>query len=321
MTVQVHKTIAKATRLPNSRDLPLSFGIAAILCLALIPMSPDTTWGQTGPVPSPNRRGARAPANRDTEIRSTPADAVTPEYSSPEADHAVTGLRSRTTTPTEEIEEDLPWQTDMTRRLWQNRILAPDPSEDAETRAVLNDLIHRIRSVRFDDDAAAGPTFSVPTEPAPIVGPARAPQPDTAQPTPTPVPTTPAEPAATLTEATLKKLEDALHDPSQVADPLEMAELLFLSGRRAEATVFYERALARTTPNDRSTENDRAWILFQLGNCLRQTDMTRARDMYMKLVAEYPASPWTELAKAHGRLITWYQSAKPQQFMPQQESQ
>jgi uncharacterized protein with HEPN domain len=45
--------------------------------------------------------------------------------------------------------------------------------------------------------------------------------------------------------------------------------------------------------------------------------MARAKDMYMKLVSEYPASPWTELAKAHGRLITWYQTAKPQQFMPE----
>ena len=80
-----------------------------------------------------------------------------------------------------------------------------------------------------------------------------------------------------------------------------------------------EKALARTLPNDSSMENDRAWILFQLGNCLRQTDMTKARDMYMKLISQYPSSPWTELAKVHGRLISWYQSAKPEQLMPKDE--
>ena len=112
-----------------------------------------------------------------------------------------------------------------------------------------------------------------------------------------------------------------MKDPNEVHDPLEMAELLFLSGRQTEATVFYEKALALTQPNDPATESDRAWILFQLGNCLRQTDMARARDMYMRLVSEYPGSPWTELAKAHGRLITWYQNARPEQLMAPPKSQ
>ena len=207
---------------------------------------------------------------------------------------------------------DLPWwRTDLTRRLWQNRILAPDPDEDAETRAALNDLIHKVRSVRFEDDVTE-PAFSAPAEPAPAPGPARAPQPEA----PAPAPGT-----APIPEAAMGRLEDAIQNSDHVGDPLEMAELLFLSGRRAEATVFYERALAQTVPNDPSVESDRAWILFQLGNCLRQTDMARAKDMYMRLVSEYPASPWTELAKAHGRLITWHQSAKPQQIMPQRQSE
>jgi len=310
---------------------PLSIGLA-IFCMALGSASPETTWGQFTPVPSPNRRNAKAQANDaaqrpspppSTERQSTPPSTESPEYSSPDADHAVTGLRSRTTptpAPTEEdTDADLPWSTGLTRRLWENRILAPNPNEDAETRAAMDDLIQRIRSVRFDD--AMPPAASASAQPAPMAQPSSAVRSLQASPSdvdkPGPATSVPAEPAAGLTEAMQKRLDHVLHDPNQVGDPLEMAELLFLSGRPTEATVFYEKALARTLPNDSSMENDRAWILFQLGNCLRHSDMARAKEMYIKLVSEYPASPWTELAKAHGRLITWYQTAKPQQFMPE----
>jgi hypothetical protein len=296
--------------------------IVSILCLALgSPVSP--TWGQTDPKPPQNRRIAKAPGNPATDRRTTSEGAVTPEYSSSDADYAVSGLLSRTTTRSDTVDANLPRSTDLTRRLWATRMAAPDPNEDAETRAALNDLIRRIRAVHFEDTTTA-PTFSVSAEPtaptklAPVPGPAQTPPTRPAEPAPTL--STTVEPAAALTPTTLKKLEDVLQDPNQVRDPLEMAELLFLSGHRAEATIFYERALARTVPNDSSMADDRAWILFQLGNCLRETDMARAKDQYMKLVSEYPGSPWTELAKAHGRLITWYQSAKPQQLITPQES-
>ncbi len=60
---------------------------------------------------------------------------MTPEYSSPDADYAVTGLLSRTTTRNEEADAISPGATGLTRRLWESRMAAPDPNEDAETRA------------------------------------------------------------------------------------------------------------------------------------------------------------------------------------------
>ena len=80
------------------------------------------------------------------------------------------------------------------------------------------------------------------------------------------------------------------------------------------------RALLRGSPaahraGDAASGADRAWILFQLGNCLRETDIAKAQDAYMKLIAEYPDSPWTEMAQASGRLLTWYQSTRPDQLM------
>jgi hypothetical protein len=291
--------------------------IASIACLAI------------GSCPASGAQGKTARDNRTRDQQEMSSRATTPEYSSPNADYAVTSQLSRTASEADSMDVDVnvPWGGGLTRRLWENRMAAPDPNEDVEDRAALNDLIRRIRSVRFEDETSE-PAFTAPTEPttptqvASITGPAQKPQVARAAPMPTPTSSSnPTEPPASLTPETLEKLSTALKDPNEVHDPLEMAELLFLSGRQIEATVFYEKALARTQPNDPATESDRAWILFQLGNCLRQTDMARARDMYMKLVSEYPGSPWTELAKAHGRLITWYQNARPEQLMAPPESQ
>lgn len=328
MSIQTTRSTANAGGFPHrpdttvragasGRSAPIGALIASALCLTLGSWPLHASWGQTRP--SSNRQTAKATGNRDSAKQTTPGTAVTPEYSSSDADYAVTGLLSRTTTQTDEIDDEIPWGAGLTRRLWENRMSAPDPNEDADSRAALNDLIYKVRSVRFEGDEA-GPAFSAPADPTapvrstPPAAPLQRPQPSV--PEPMPIPSRQTEPDTPLAPAALARLGDVLSDPSQVRDPLEMAELLFLSGRQTEATVFYERALALTVPNNPSTENDRAWILFQLGNCLRETDMTRARDMYMKLVSEYPGSPWTELAKAHGRLITWYQSARPQQLMP-----
>lgn len=283
--------------------------LISALCLTM----GSAVYAQTKSQPSSTRQPTKASNSRKTQ--STSPGAVAPEYSSPDADYAVTGLLSRTDADADGVDANLPWGSVLTRRLWQNRMEAPDPNEDAESRAALTSLIHQVRSVRFEDEDA-DPAFSVSedeTSATQAAPPSRMPQPARTELTTTA--SASARPNMESTPTTLDELDPVLGDPNQIENPLEMAELLFLSGRQSEATVFYEKALAQTAPNDSSDEGDRAWILFQLGNCLRQTDMSRARDMYMKLVSEYPASPWTELAKAHGRLITWYQNARPQQLM------
>lgn len=207
---------------------------------------------------------------------------------------------------------------ELTRRLWESRIASPDANEDAEVRDDLDNLIQKIRSVRFESNEVV-PTFAPPgdvtaraeyargsavaaTASDAIGPPARAAAPAAASARPGP-------PAA------LQKLPGLIEDPNLVRHPLEVAELLFLSGRLAEAIPFYERALAQTTRADAATSSDRAWILFQLGNCLRETNMTKANEAYLKLIGEFPNSPWTELAKAHGRLIAWRLATQPEQLM------
>jgi tetratricopeptide (TPR) repeat protein len=198
--------------------------------------------------------------------------------------------------------------------LWSSRVASPNEESEAEASLALKRLVRQVRSLKFEDQNP-GPTFTPPAESLP---------PDET------VPTQPKEtiavssalsaaaPAAVSSEATLspktQKTLGALQlNPSQIQDPLEMAELLFLSGRPVEAAPFYAKALDGLKSTDPAYEADRAWVLFQLGNCLRETDIAKAQETYMTLISEYPASPWTELAKAHGRLLTWYQKSRTEE--------
>jgi TolA-binding protein len=110
---------------------------------------------------------------------------------------------------------------------------------------------------------------------------------------------------------TLQMLENLLQHPDQTDNPFELAEVLFLSGHLKEASVFYREALNRERPDQPDPTEDRPWILFQIGNCLRHEDMPTAMKMYKQLITEYPDSPWTDLAKARHKLINWYRKDKP----------
>ncbi|MCX5645701.1 MAG: tetratricopeptide repeat protein [Phycisphaerae bacterium] len=200
-------------------------------------------------------------------------------------------------------------------KLWSSRVSVPEVSDDTETSLALQRLIRRVRTLTVDHKG--------PTEPSASANPQLTAEPPTpvatGTETPKPVPAeavaaTAPETTPTLSPKTLKTLEDLRKDPNRIRDPLETAELLFLSGRPTDAVPFYEEALRRTRAGDAASDGDRAWALFQLGNCFRETDIAKAQDAYMRLIAEYPDSPWTEMARAGGRFLTWYQSARPDQL-------
>lgn len=199
--------------------------------------------------------------------------------------------------------------TPLSKQLWSTRITIPETGVDTTDGLALQRLIHQVRSVKFAGKNT-GPAFTAPAEPGPVAASSEF-QFDAVQGNQTAAPSTASnEASATASNKTRKTLDMLQQNPDQVRDPLEMAELLFLSGRPAEAAPFYARALDRISRGDASYDSDRAWVLFQLGNCLRETDLAKAQEAYMKLVSEYPESPWTELAKAHGRLLTWYQKSQ-----------
>jgi hypothetical protein len=301
-----------------------SGGVCLLVSVSICCALPSWAGGATQSRPASSRRASQ-PAQ---PIVSLPDQATTTDPCAPSAPtmetkaapepsrHTtsalasfVTRARSQKGTPATEAKDNGPLALD----LWSSRISAPEAVNDVETSLALKRLIRQVHSLTLHEKTPAQP-------PAP-----------TAEPSPAAkllAPTSadsksvkPAEKEAVVPETTpglspkaQRTLDDLRKNPSRVQDPLEAAELLFLSGRPTDAVPFYEEALRRTRAGDAASGSDRAWVLFQLGNCLRETDAAKAQDAYTKLIAEYPNSPWTEMARATGRLLTWQQSTRPDQL-------
>jgi len=113
---------------------------------------------------------------------------------------------------------------------------------------------------------------------------------------------------------------DLTKQPEKVNNPFELAEVLLLSDNLQVAAIFYKEALKRQDPNDITSAQDRAWLLFQTGNCLRNYDMVAAKDYYGKLITEYSDLPWADLAKIQTDLIDWYTQDNPQELIQEHKN-
>lgn len=185
-----------------------------------------------------------------------------------------------------------------------------DSQNDTKSKNQLREIIEQIRSVEFEPQKQT---------PAPVIVQEKAPEiePDETVPD-VPLqketakqeaePRLPNEPIA---DKTLQMLRNLAKNPEKLASPLELGEILFVSGNVKEAVMFYSEALKRTDPNDDGLSGHRAWILFQIGNCLRNDDMPAAAKMYQQLLTEYPNSPWADMAAARNNLIAWYLKDEP----------
>ena len=115
-----------------------------------------------------------------------------------------------------------------------------------------------------------------------------------------------------VTDQTLQMLANSSQDPNQMDNPFGLGEVLYFSGRLREAIPFYRQALNRMDKDKAGSEQNRAWILFQLGNCLRDYDLPAAKIMYVQLITEYPEWAWADLAKVWEKLIDLYLKDKPE---------
>lgn len=189
---------------------------------------------------------------------------------------------------------------------------------DTKSKNQLMQIIEQIRSVEFKPQIQ---------EPEPVVVPEKA---HMIEPNETEtVPDEPVQkeqvkqqtkstlPYEPVTDQTLQMLRALAQNPEKLDNPLELAEILFFSGNLKEASMFYSEALNRKDPNDAGSSSDRAWILFQIGNCLRNDDMPAAAKIYQQLVVEYPNSPWAQPAKARSDLIAWYLKDEPAKLVLQ----
>ena len=203
--------------------------------------------------------------------------------------------------------------------LLQAYITVAQSKNNTKSTEQLKQIIEQIRSVEFKPQKQTPEPVVVP-EKAPVIEPNET-VPDE--------PNIPAQkekpkqetksrlPYKPITDHTLQMLRTLAQEPEKLENPLELAETLFASGNEKEASLFYSEALKRKDPNDIGSASERAWILFQIGNCLRNSDLPAAVKTYQQLLTEYPNSPWTEPAKARSDLITWYLKDEPDKLLLQ----
>jgi len=200
--------------------------------------------------------------------------------------------------------------------LLQTEISIAEGQNDTKSKEQLRKIIDQIRSVEFKPQKQ---------DPEPVIVPEKAPviEPNEIVPD---VPVHKEEvkqkvksrlPDEPITDETLQKLRNLAQEPEKLDNALELGEILFVSGNVKEAATFYSEALMRKDPNDVNLSWDRAWILFQIGNCLRKDDLPAAAKMYRQLLTEYPNSPWADFATAQSNLIAWYLKDEPYKLMLQ----
>jgi tetratricopeptide (TPR) repeat protein len=212
------------------------------------------------------------------------------------------------------------------QQLAKSRISPPDkPREAREAREAgsdskadeLRQLIEQIRSIEVEPHSGEHVEPQQQVQQPVNTPPVAAPEP--------PAVATAVEPSTFSTEATpksisdqtLQKVDDLLKDPNHITNPFELAEILFRSGKTGPAGLCYKKALVSIDANDPNLADERAWILFQIGNCLKDNDPNTARESYAELIRTQPDSPWTEIARVRLGLLDWYQTDKPGEIIQQ----
>jgi tetratricopeptide (TPR) repeat protein len=200
--------------------------------------------------------------------------------------------------------------TDLGRKLWQARINASEDKNSSQSKDELRQIIRQISSVEFKSHEQPAESLIViepihEAEPNEISSPAEMPQKQE------PGKIEHKLPYKRVTDETLQIFKSLSQHPEQLNNPLELAEILFNSNCLKEAAECYREALNRLTADQTEPVRNADWLLFQTGNCLRNDDPSTAMQMYAQLIAEYPDSPWADLAKAKNELTDWYLKDTP----------
>ena len=126
-------------------------------------------------------------------------------------------------------------------------------------------------------------------------------------------------PNGIIANNTVQILKKYMKNPSDLHNPFDLGETLFVSGYLKEAAIFYKESLKRKDMKDADSARERAWILFQIGNCLRNDDRLDAIQFYGQLIAEYPDSTWKEFAETRRTLLDWYVKEEPQKLIKERK--
>lgn len=210
-------------------------------------------------------------------------------------------------------------KTNLSRQLWQARI---SPAKDTNSRQRANELqqiIKQLNSIEFKTKEQT-PEPLITVEPIQKTEHNEIPANIETTQAHKPEKTEPKLPYKQVTDQTLLIVRNLSQHPDKLDRPLELAEILFDSNCLAEAAKCYQQAFDRMTTNETHQLTDKAWILFQMGNCLQYDNAPKAIQMYKQIITEYPDSPWTNIAKAKYKLIDWYLKDKPNMLINEHKS-
>jgi hypothetical protein len=204
------------------------------------------------------------------------------------------------------------------RQLMESRISSLPQDHDKNKTDELKQMIEQIKSVKFEPPKPAQQSASaVPVDTERSDGPASATITAAAAAEPAPQPIQTQFAGHSTSDETLKLVENQLKDTNLISNPFELAEILFKSGRQAQAGICYKQALKVLPADDPNVATERAWILFQIGNCLKDEDPNTARESYAELIRTHSTSPWAEIAKARYGIIELYQQDNPVELIQQ----
>ena len=217
------------------------------------------------------------------------------------------------------LEEEYP-STDITRQLWQERVSLSKQPKFNKNKKDLQRIIEQISSIRLDSfdqetEAAIAVDTAAKTEPNDVVNETE----NTDEQNNGPSDKNGYRlPKGHITEKTLELFKKLAQQPEKLHNPLELAGILFNRNYIEEAAMCYRHALDRINANQTPRPDEKAWVLFQLGNCLHDSEKATAMQMYGQLIEEFPKSTWTEMAKVKSQLIEWYMQDKPHSLIGKQ---
>jgi hypothetical protein len=224
------------------------------------------------------------------------ADALTLYFAAEVKDNPRQNITSPAETSSKKLE----------RQLMESRISTLPQEYNQSKSDELKQAIGQIKSVKFGPRLSSQQTVTA--APAETVASATG-----TEQTPKSVQTSPS--GSLASDETLKLLENQIKDPNLIRNPFELAEILFKSGKQSQAGICYKQALKALPADDPNVASERAWILFQIGNCLKDEDPNTARESYAELIRTHSNSPWTEIAKTRYGIIEWYQQDNPRDIL------
>ena len=98
---------------------------------------------------------------------------------------------------------------------------------------------------------------------------------------------------------------------ASIVDVFALAESLFHAGDKTNALIYYRKALEKCTLIESMQNPQRAWVLFQIGNCLYDADRDAAIKTYQQLISEHASSDWTNCARTKLEVLKWLVTEKP----------